>query len=340
MEVNYESDGSDKTYVNHETYDCDEEHSDDTINNEFDNNKSNKMSTDANKKLITVYSCDDCSYETKYKHHMDRHMQTEKHYKNVNRNNKTKYTCICGKSYNHKSGLCKHKHKCSVIKNKKENLYCEYGVIDKNDVIMKLIQQNHEFKQLILEQTEHIIKLASKNGSECNNNSITNNNQFNLNMFLNVTCKDAMNMTDFINSIEINLEDLEITGKIGYVDGISKIFIDRLKELHVHNRPMYCSDSRREIIYIKDNDVWEEETGDRKRLKQAINEITHKNMGLILVWKQHNPGCDNPQTSSNNVYLKIVSNSMNGLTKEETDRNYNRIISKVAREMAIPKDLV
>jgi hypothetical protein len=144
-------------------------------------------------------------------------------------------------------------------------------------------------------------------------------------------------MSDFLNSLKLQVEDLEETGKLGYVDGISKIFINKLNELNIHDRPMYCTDLRREIIYIKDNNVWEKETPERKKLKCIIKTITHNNMKQILVWQKNNPGWDDPRSKVNDKYLQIVSNNMSGISEEEEQRNYDKIISRVAQKILIPK---
>jgi len=289
--------------------------------------------------IQTIYLCTHCNYQTKYKHHFNRHITTDKHNNNIKKDNK--FRCECGRTYSHKSGLCKHKHKCNhrfnIIETPAYN-YDTNNINNKNDLIVTLIQQNQEFKQMMMDQNKKIAELVQEK-TIYNDNSTNshNSNHFNLNMYLNVTCKDAINMSDFLDSINLQLDDLEQTGKLGYVDGISKIFIDRLNELNIHDRPMCCSDLRREVIYVKNNDVWEKETSEREKLKSIIKTITHKNMGQILVWQDKNPGWDNPSKKINDVYLKIVSNSMGGTTEEEMNQNYDKIISRVAREIVIQK---
>ena len=290
---------------------------------------------DDDDKVETFYLCIDCNYKTKYKQHFNRHLETLKHYENVNKSVQ-KFSCECGKSYIYKSGLCKHKKTCTYNETDDDCGY-EYEILDgennNSNLILTLIQQNEEFKQMLIDQNKQIMEMSQT----YNNNSNTTNNTFNLQVFLNVTCKDAINMSDFLNSLEVQVEDLEETGRLGYVDGISKIFINKLNELHIHDRPMYCSDLRREIIYIKDNNVWEKETSDRKKLKCIINTITHKNMRQILVWQKNNPEWNDSRSKTNDKYLQIVSNNMNGATEAEATRNYDKIISKIAREIAIPK---
>jgi len=298
--------------------------------------------------IKTFYLCTDCNYRTDKKQHFNRHLDTIKHITSV-QNNKSiinhKYICECGKAYIYKSGLCKHKKKCNYNLDENEYNY-EYEIVDdikdddKNQMILTLIRQNDEFKEMLVEQNKRIVEIMQDREKELGiiyNNSNTTNNHFNLQVFLNVTCKDAMNMSDFLNSLQLQLNDLEETGKCGYVDGISKIFINKLNELNIHDRPMYCTDLRREIIYIKDNNVWEKETPERKKLKCIIKTITHNNMKQILVWQKNNQGWNDTRSTVNETYLQIVSNNMSGITEEEEQRNYDKIISKVAQKILIPK---
>jgi hypothetical protein len=301
-------------------------------------------------KIKTFYLCTDCNYRTEIKQHFIRHLDTIKHITNV-RNNKLnksqKYLCKCGKTYTYKSGLCKHKKKCIYEELSEDDTDYEYEfeglkeetkIDDKNQLILTLIRQNDEFKQMLIDQNNKIMEMINcRETGNVYNNSNTTNNHFNLQVFLNVTCKDAMNMSDFLNTLTLQVEDLEETGKLGYVDGISKIFINKLNELNIHDRPMYCTDLRREIIYIKDNNVWEKETHERKKLKCVIKTITHNNMKQILVWQKNNPGWNDPRSKVNDKYLQIVSNNMSGISEEEEQRNYDKIITKVAQRILIPK---
>jgi hypothetical protein len=147
-----------------------------------------------------------------------------------------------------------------------------------------------------------------------------------------------MNITDFVSSIKLNLEDLENTGRRGYIEGISNIIIKNLNKLEQHMRPLHCSDLKREVLYIKDNNEWTKETSDKPILTKAVKTIANENIKQIKCWRENNPDCTDAESKKNNLYLKIVSNSMNGLTKEEGDRNINKIISNVAKETVIHKD--
>jgi len=183
-------------------------------------------------------------------------------------------------------------------------------------------------------------KSVTNNNTNNNNCHNTTNNAFNLNFFLNETCKDAMNISDFVSSIKLSLDDLENTGRHGYIEGISNIIVKNLSNLEQCFRPVHCSDQKREVIYIKDNDKWEKETEDKPILTKAIKTIANENIKQIKHWRDKHPDCTDADSKKNNLYLKIVSNSMNGLTKEEGDRNINKIISNVAKETVIHKDKV
>jgi hypothetical protein len=251
------------------------------------------------------------------------------------------FECECGNTYLYKSGLCKHKKKC--IYNKKS--YHKYFKSDE-ELIQAILKDNQEFKQLLIEQNSKIMELATTQNTtvitnNSTNNSTTNsnvNNTFNLQMFLNVQCKDAMNMSEFVESLQPQIEDLETTGRLGYVEGISKIFLNGLQGIYINKRPIHCSDQKRETIYIKDNNIWEKETDKREKLKMAIKTVAFKNIKQIPVWQKENPDCFDSSSKKNDQYLKIVSNSMNGLTPEETQKNYDKIISKLAKEVVIQKD--
>lgn len=282
---------------------------------------------------LKKYICKNCNYYTSRKSQYFRHLETNKHYKNVNQNNadSTKslnnFTCICKNTYLYKSGLYKHKKKCAMLNNGKKN-------ISNEELFLSILKDNQDFKQMLIEQNSKIMELTK------NTNVITNNNNtnFNLQMFLNVQCKDALNITEFVESLQPKIEDLEMTGKLGYVEGISKIFLNGLQGLDINRRPIHCSDQKRETIYIKNNNTWEKENDNRENLKLAIKTIASKNIKQISVWQKKNPDCFDSSSKKNDQYLRIVSNSMNGLTPEETQKNYDKIISKLVKEVVIQKD--
>jgi hypothetical protein len=243
------------------------------------------------------------------------------------------YTCNCGNIYKYQSGLSRHKKNCSTLIDitNKENKEKEKE--DENTkLIQYLLKENSEFKQLMLEQNKQMIELAKNSTGHHNTN-----NSFNLNFFLNETCKNAMNIMDFVNQLQIGIKELEETGRLGFADGISKIFINGLKQLDVSQRPVHCSDPKRETMYIKSNNEWNKEDNDKVLLTNAIKHVAHKNIKQIPEWTKENPQYKDTESKQNDKYLKIVSEAMSGSSEEETNKNYTKIIKSIAKESTIDK---
>lgn len=289
----------------------------------------------------TKFYCEKCCYGTVRKSNYEAHLNSTRHQNGNHLETKLSkikqdaYSCeICKKSFKNRSGLWKHNNKFHFDPSIKPSSQIT------TELVLELIQNNKEMKQIILEQNSTINTLVSKSGIINNINNTTINatsNAFNLNLFLNETCKEAINMSDFVNSIKISIDDLENTGRRGYIDGITSIITKNLNGLEQHNRPLHCSDLKREVLYIKDNGTWEKETEDKPILINAIKNIANKNIQQIQEWRNKYPDCTDSESKKNNMYLKIVSNSMNGLTEEEGRRNINKIISNIAKEIVIQK---
>ena len=217
--------------------------------------------------------------------------------------------CICGKNYKHISSLCKHKKICPDIKqynNTTENT--DVPELNTNEnLIQHLLKENSDFKNLIMELVKKDF-VTNNNNNTINN--VNSNNSFNLNVFLNDTCKEAMNMSEFVDMIAIQMSDLENFAHMDYANGVSKILLKNLNNLDTNQRPIHCSDLKRETIYIKENDCWTKETDDKPNLKSAIKQIAFKNIKHINEWVKENPGCQDPRTKQNVKYNKIVMNSM------------------------------
>jgi hypothetical protein len=299
------------------------------------------------------YSCEYCHYISSSKKDYDKHLSTLKHQRLTNTYINTdkiipQLTCICGKSYKHRQSLYNHKKICdNIIKgesindsiNIKHYLNNEQNQQQLVDYLMK---ENSEFKQLMIDQNKQILELAKNSighntTSSIINSNNNNTNNFNLQFFLNETCKDAMNIMEFVDQLQVSINDLEETGRLGYSEGISKIFINGLKQINISDRPIHCSDSKREIVYIKDKNQWTKEDDNKSLLTNAIKHVAHKNMKQIREWTKVNPEYNDSSSKQNDRYLKIVSNSMNGSTEEEQKNNMNKIISKVAKEITINK---
>ena len=183
-------------------------------------------------------------------------------------------------------------------------------------------------------------ELAKNQNITNNNNNIntTNNNQFNINLFLNEKCKDALSLTQFIDSLKLTVSDLEETGRLGFINGISRIFIKGLKELDITMRPLHCTDGKRETVYIKDVDKWEKENDDKTTLKKAIKQIERKNIKLLPIWQQQNPDFHILDTKANDEYVKISLSSLGACEKEEIEKQNEKIIRNVLREVVLDKN--
>ena len=293
--------------------------------------------------IPNILFCEKCNYYCSHKGDFNKHLRTSKHLIDKNDNIFTPkipqiYKCNCGNEYNHMSGLSRHRKKCNYLQNKQLDDDINNTLNNEakqHQLIEYLMKENSEFKQLMIEQNKQMIEL-SKN-SIGHHNTTNNNNSFNLNLFLNETCKNAMNIMDFVKQLPVGVKDLEETGRLGFSEGISKIFINGLKQIDVNDRPLHCSDSKRETLYIKDNNQWNKEDEDKSLLTNAIKHVAHKNMKQISEWTKEHPEYNNSESRQNDKYLKIVCESMSGGTQEETNKNYNKIIKNIVKETIINK---
>ncbi len=289
------------------------------------------------------YYCETCDYKCCKSYDWSRHKLTQKHRNNdkIVPNNdsdghqsvSTHLTCGCGKVYKYRQGLSVHKKKCSASKMSLINQSEEKDLSDK-EIIKMLIKENSEFKSMILE----VVKTIQPNNTTNNNSHNTTNNNFNLQFFLNDTCKDAINLVDFVQGLQVQLKDLEETAKLGYSEGVSKIFINGLNELDVNMRPIHCSDVKRETLYIKDQDEWIKEDSSKTHLTKAIKSVGKKNIQQIFEWQKKYPDYNDPDSRNNDKYLKMLSNAMNGSTDEEQCKNMNKIVKNIAKEVIIDKN--
>ena len=293
------------------------------------------------------YFCEICEFKTDNKTDYNRHILTPKHSNNkflINNNNEKTpqqiFACHCGKEYKYQSGLCAHKKKClqkEKKEEKEENKIIESSNNIAPELIIEIIKQNQEFKDLLIEQNKTIIEL-SKNSSTTNNtiNNNSHNKSFNLNFFLNETCKDAMNIMDFVDSIKIQLSDIESIGELGYVNGMSKLIIKHLNALDENMRPVHCNDPKRDSLYVKDANVWEKESSDNKKIKKAIKYISHKNICAIPEWKAKYPDCIYSDSKKSNQYNHIVVEAMGGPGDNDSEKA-DKIVKKIAKEVTIDK---
>jgi hypothetical protein len=222
--------------------------------------------------------------------------------------------------------------------NTSEKLTKEYSqvALDKNDLIKYLMKENSEFKEMLLEQNKLVMKVCEKNSVINNINS--NNKTFNLNVFLNEQCKDAMNIMDFVDSLKIQLSDLENVGKLGFVEGITNIIVKNLKALDVHKRPVHCSDTKREVMYVKDENKWEKENDEKKKLRKAIKYIAHKNSKVLPEFKAKYPDCIYSDSKKSDQYNKLIIEAMGGKGDNDNEKE-EKIIKNIAKEVVINKNI-
>jgi hypothetical protein len=286
-----------------------------------------------------VFCCEPCEFKTRDKQDYKRHLLTLKHSKTTsmvcksyNVSVKTaldkQFQCSkCDRSYAHHSSLWKHKQKCFVTK-------ADASSSMDNNLIMQILEQN---KELILENKDFkdkLYELASK-PSIINNTKNIHNKQFNLNIFLNETCKNAMNLSDFVQSLVIKNEEFENMGKLGYVEGISRILIRGLKELDETKRPLHCTDRKRETLYIKENNVWNKELS-REKMQQLVLDVSFKNVRKIPAWKADHPDCDDTSSNKYMDYVQILNQVMTGI-HPDSEGDINKIIRNVASEVYVTK---
>jgi hypothetical protein len=207
--------------------------------------------------------------------------------------------------------------------------------------VIKLINQNKELQQMLLDQNNKFFEMAKDAKNTTNNtvNNNTTNNNFNLQFFLNDTCKDALNLVDFVSSLKVQLKDLEETAKTGYTQGVSRIFINGLNDLEVNMRPIHCSDAKRETLYIKNNDEWAKEDADKSNITKAIKKVSNKNIQQIFEWQKKYPEYKDPESKQNDRYQEMIFTAMGGSTDEEQSKNLDKIIRNITKEVVIDKGL-
>lgn len=314
------------------------------------------MDDDFSPKNPLNFNCKSCDYMTSSKKDFNKHLTTRKHQKMTlglqnddEFSQKNPYKCECGGKYKYRQGLWRHKKICDFKKSSEcsENLnddISEVNILTEliKDVVkqnLDVVKQNQDVVKQNQELTNKIIDICSQPNTISNSNIHSNNNNktFNLQFFLNDTCKDAMNMSDFVNQVKISIKDLEETGEIGYTEGISNIIIKNLNDIDYTDRPIHCSDSKRETLYIKEDNQWVKDNESNEKITKAIKQIAHKNIKQIPEWVKLHPDCYDSESKKNDKYLKIVSNSMSGGTELEQKTNISRIISKIAKQVTINK---
>jgi len=299
-------------------------------------------------KSSKIYECNFCNYITIRESQFARHVLTAKHKyrtlrtEKVPKSSNSSFRCECGKVYTARNSLWYHKKKCdyepineisvdntnenNTINDNKIKKLEEENEISYKDMFLDMMKQNQELQKSMRDMIPNI-------GSN-NNNTITNN-QFNLQLFLNEKCKDALNITDFIRSLEVNMNDLIQTGKLGYVDGISRIFVKALKDMDVTERPIHCTDIKRETVYIKDDNKWEKEHEDNPKLKKTIRNIENKNLKMLPKWQEENPEHANMESKKCDEFMELSITALGG--QEEKNKSEKKIMKNILKEVMIDK---
>ena len=310
------------------------------------------MITKKTPKNAEIFYCEKCDFKCSKLSDWNRHLMRRKHIddKNDNKNDNKKtptniasnYVCECGKVYQFQSGLSRHKKtpNCQKTPNQDGD---EFDLdLDKigdseikilTNLVLEVVKQNneaHKHNQELTNKIVEICKAGTTNNTQINN---TNNNTFNLNVFLNEKCKDAMNIMDFVDSLQLQLSDLEDVGKLGFVEGISNIIVKNLKALDITERPIHCADKKREIIYVKDEDKWEKESEQKLKIRKAIKRVATKNQKLLPTFKEAHPGCNYSESKFSDQYSKIVIEAM----RDDDVERQDKIIKRIAREVVIDK---
>jgi hypothetical protein len=321
-------------------------------------------------KNYVKYMCIICDYFTSNKSDYQKHNLTAKHLNNIKKQSQE----ICGnieiatikcsgcyKTFLTNSGLWKHRKKCVVdIENpndkgiilndeieNKEYIHDKTEIIQNkfipsnfitHDMFMEVLNESKELRNVLIEQNKELqnklLELASK---PSNINSHNTNQQFNLQFFLNETCKDAMNIVDFVNSLKLTIDDFETTGNMGFIEGISRILIKELKKLETEKLPIHCTDLKRETVYIKDNNIWEKENNEKQKLKWTIDKIAQLNLNQLQNWQQEYPKCIENNTKENEYFFKLAAVALGGKGEDEQDKYREKIMRNVLKEVVLDK---
>jgi hypothetical protein len=301
-----------------------------------------------NAEKCRIFLCNNCNFVCSKQSNYDKHVSTLKHKIRTNTNEyeqknaeKKSYDCQCGKSYKHASSLWNHKAKCDFLENDSDKIEDDYSSMqlhvadDKTEltqIILELVRENKEFKNMLVEQHNTIIEMVQKP-------NITNyNKQFNLNFFLNEQCKNAINLTEFVENVKLKLTDLENIADIGYVDGVTKILINGLKDLDIYRRPLHCTDVKREILHIRENNIWIKDTPEQEKIKSAIRRIAFRNIQQISEWNKLHPDSQILDSTDYNRSFQIMRESLGNTCPGGVEKNNERVVKNIMKSVYIDKN--
>ncbi len=290
-------------------------------------------------KTSNIFECKKCNYISSRKYNFELHINSNKHKNHilttfdntflvkVSKNHK----CLnCNKIYKDRAGLWRHKQKCKLKQTNSEEKDTKSDDPKVKELVMLLIKENSELKNMMMKVIE--------NGTHNITNNNSNNKSFNLNVFLNETCKNAMNITDFVDSLQLKLSDLENVGEVGYIEGISNIIVKSLNALDVTERPIHCTDKKRETMYVKDEDKWEKENENKDKIHKMIKKVSNKNINLISEFREKYPDYKKCNTKVSDQFNKIIIESMGGHGDNDYEKE-EKIIKKIGKEVFVDKNL-
>jgi hypothetical protein len=320
------------------------------------------MGNEKTPKNAELFYCEFCDFKCCKQSDWNRHSMRAKHkyYENDNKNGNNgneifsknatpNYICDCGKTYKHSSGLSRHKNANNCLSIQTNNYSREHVTEVKilTNLVLEVVKQNQElinqhnetqkYNQQLTNKIVEFSKNCISNTNITNSTNNSHNKTFNLQFFLNETCKNAMNIMDFVDSIKLQLTDLENVGKLGYVEGISNIITSNLNALDITQRPIHCADKKREVIYIKDEDKWEKEDEHKNKIKKVIHRVACKNQRLIAKFKEEHPDCLKASSKFSDQYNKIIVESMGGSGNNDREKE-EKIIRNISKNIIIEKD--
>jgi hypothetical protein len=295
------------------------------------------------------YICKECNFTCSKSNDWTRHIATVKHQNRTVSNEKRAvqkplHKCSnCNKEYKAKNSLWYHMKKCPGLVVKQpmqeplENKRIELDTSKSLEIITDLLRQNKELHEQVIEMSKEPKIINNITHNNITNSNNTTNNQFNLNMFLNEECKNALNIMDFVRSLNLTVQDIEETGRLGYVGGMTRIFVNALKDMDVKMRPIHCTDIKRETVYVKDQDTWEKDNTEKNKLKTALKQVARKNLQMLPEWQQQNPDFRILDTPENQQYMQISLSSLGAYSDEESQKQEDKILKNVLKEVVIDK---
>ena len=319
-------------------------------------------------KNAEIYHCKICAFTCSKKSNYTKHLLTAKHKSATNPQPKNAEKCrficgVCNKEYKDRTGLWRHNKKCifdplTACNEEQISISLDNDTIndaipsnDNSNILLELVKQNQElmvsnqeFKELMVEQQKEnhelqkqLLESVKHGGQTITNNTINNNQKFNLNFFLNEQCKDAMNMSDFLETMTLDMEDLTETGRLGYVNGISRILVNKLREIDTFKRPLHCTDLKRETLYIRENDEWSKEDNSKQKLKELVDRVANKNCKTMQQWTEIHPNYTEMDTPENQEFMKLSDTVLGGFGEQESKQFRDKIIRSVIKEVTVNK---